>query len=230
MNTSLIERLAGAGRLDRIFIGGEWVLPAGQARSAVIDPSTEEPVAEIALGSAQDVADGRGRGAARIRDLVREFPAEPGRASRPRPRPDPGARRSRSPRRSRRRWAAPSAVARGAQVPIAAEHIRVARDLAAQLSLPHASRRHGHHARGHRRVRPDHALELAALPDHREGRPGAGGGMHRRPEAQRAVAAERAAVRRSDARRRRSAGRVQPGQRRRAGGRRRAGRRTPTWT
>ena len=56
MNASIIEHLRSAGRLDRIFIDGEWVLPAGQARTSVIDPSTEEPVAEIALGSAQDVA------------------------------------------------------------------------------------------------------------------------------------------------------------------------------
>ena len=55
MNSAIIERLANDGRLDRIFIGGEWVLPAGQARSAVIDPSTEQAVADIALGSAQDV-------------------------------------------------------------------------------------------------------------------------------------------------------------------------------
>ncbi|MGJ7498665.1 hypothetical protein ACSFA8_26915 [Variovorax sp. RT4R15] len=47
MNTAIIERLANDGRLDRIFIGGDWVLPAGQARSAVIDPSTEEPVAKF---------------------------------------------------------------------------------------------------------------------------------------------------------------------------------------
>jgi hypothetical protein len=40
-------------------------------------------------------------------------------------------------------------------------------------------------------VRPDHPLELAALPDHRQGGARAGGGLHRRPEAQRAVAAER---------------------------------------
>jgi aldehyde dehydrogenase (NAD+) len=56
MNSSIIERLTSAGHLDRIFIDGEWVLPAGQARTSVIDPSTEEPVAQIALGSAQDVA------------------------------------------------------------------------------------------------------------------------------------------------------------------------------
>ena len=53
MNTAVIERLASTGRLDRIFIDGEWVLPAGQARSAVIDPSTEEAVAEIGLGNAK---------------------------------------------------------------------------------------------------------------------------------------------------------------------------------
>ncbi len=56
MNASPIEHLRSAGRLDRIFIDGEWVRPETQARSPVFDPSTEEPVAEIALGSARDVA------------------------------------------------------------------------------------------------------------------------------------------------------------------------------
>ena len=55
-HSSIIERLRSAGRLDRMFIDGEWVLPQGQARSFVIDPSTEEPIAQIALGTAQDVA------------------------------------------------------------------------------------------------------------------------------------------------------------------------------
>jgi hypothetical protein len=41
----IIERLRTAGRLDRVFIDGEWVLPQGQARASVIDPSTEESVA-----------------------------------------------------------------------------------------------------------------------------------------------------------------------------------------
>jgi aldehyde dehydrogenase (NAD+) len=56
VNSSFIQHLRTAGRLDRMFIDGEWVLPETQARSSVIDPSTEEPVAEIALGSASDVA------------------------------------------------------------------------------------------------------------------------------------------------------------------------------
>jgi aldehyde dehydrogenase (NAD+) len=56
MNSAIVERLRSAGRLDRVFIDGEWVLPQGHARSTVIDPSTEQPIADIALGSAQDVA------------------------------------------------------------------------------------------------------------------------------------------------------------------------------
>ncbi|MDR6451857.1 aldehyde dehydrogenase family protein [Variovorax paradoxus] len=56
MNSSIVERLRRAGRLDRMFVDGEWAVPETQARSSVVDPSTEEPVAEIALGSAGDVA------------------------------------------------------------------------------------------------------------------------------------------------------------------------------
>jgi aldehyde dehydrogenase (NAD+) len=56
VNPSIIEHLRSAGRLDRLFIGGEWVVPETRIRSSVVDPSTEEQVAEIALGSASDVA------------------------------------------------------------------------------------------------------------------------------------------------------------------------------
>ncbi|MBT2335018.1 aldehyde dehydrogenase family protein [Variovorax paradoxus] len=55
VNSSIIEHLRSAGRLDRVFVDGEWVAPRGLGRASVIDPSTEEPVAEIALGTAQDV-------------------------------------------------------------------------------------------------------------------------------------------------------------------------------
>jgi aldehyde dehydrogenase (NAD+) len=56
MNTDVIQHLTASEHLGRIYIDGEWVLPAGQERASVIDPSTEEPVAQIALGNAQDVA------------------------------------------------------------------------------------------------------------------------------------------------------------------------------
>jgi len=56
VTSSIVENLRTAGRLDRMFVDGEWVVPETQARSSVVDPSTEAPVAEIARGSASDVA------------------------------------------------------------------------------------------------------------------------------------------------------------------------------
>ncbi|MBK6864137.1 MAG: aldehyde dehydrogenase family protein [Ideonella sp.] len=131
MNTAVIERLASTGRLDRIFIDGEWVLLAGRARSAVIDPSTEEAVAEIALGNAQDVdaavaaarrafatwsvSSPQSRAALldRIHGLILE-------------------RTEAFAQAISQEMGCAITVARGAQVPIAAEHIRVALDLAAR--------------------------------------------------------------------------------------------------
>ncbi|WP_189470840.1 aldehyde dehydrogenase family protein [Litchfieldella qijiaojingensis] len=52
---SPIAHLRNADRLDRMFIGGEWTLSEPLARTGVIDPSTEESVAEIVLGSSTDV-------------------------------------------------------------------------------------------------------------------------------------------------------------------------------
>ena len=123
---SIVERLRTAGRLDRLFIDGEWVVPKTQTRTSVVDPSTEEPVVEIALGSAEDV-DWQWCGAARFQDMVRK------------------------PRRSRGLFldrihalileraevfaqaislemGAAISIARSAQVPFAAAHIRVARE------------------------------------------------------------------------------------------------------
>ena len=56
LESSVVERLRSAGRLDRVFIGGEWILPHGKVRASVIDPSTEKSIAKIALGTARDVA------------------------------------------------------------------------------------------------------------------------------------------------------------------------------
>lgn len=127
MNTSFIERLAG--RLDRVFIDGEWVLPAGTARASVIDPSTEEAVAQIALGNAQDVA-------AAVAAARRAFASWSSSA------PEDRAalldrvhrlileRAETFAQAISREMGCAIGVARAAQVPVAAEHIRVARDLA----------------------------------------------------------------------------------------------------
>jgi aldehyde dehydrogenase (NAD+) len=205
MNIAIIERLASAGRLDRIFIGGTWVRPAGQDRSVVIDPSTEEPVAEIAMGNAQDVAvavaearrafttwslsspHSRAALLDRIHGLILE-------------------RTESFAQAISQEMGCAISVARAAQVPIAAEHVRVARDLAG--SYPFVTHR------GSTAIMRE-AIGVCGLitpwnwPLYQitaEGGSRAGGGMHRRLEAQRAVAPERHALRGSDARRWRSGG------------------------
>jgi len=140
MGPAIIERLARDGRLDRIFIGGEWVLPVGQGRSAVVDPSTEEPIADIALGNAQDVA-------VAVAAARRAFGAWS--ASSPQSRAAlldrvHGLILQRAEAFAQaisQEMGCAISVARSAQVPIAAEHIRVARDLAG--SYPFLTHRGG---------------------------------------------------------------------------------------
>ncbi len=129
MNAALIERLADDGRLDRIFIGGEWVFPAGQDRSVVIDPSTEEPIADIALGNAQDVA--MAVAAARRAFATWSVSSPQSRAALLDRVYGLIVERTESfAQRISQEMGCAISVARAAQVPIAAEHVRVARDLA----------------------------------------------------------------------------------------------------
>lgn len=134
MKSSAIERLTSAGHLDRIFIGGEWVLPSRQVRTSVIDPSTEEAVAEIALGSAQDAA-------AAVAAARRAFATWSVSSTQSR-----AALLDRVHRLilERAEWFAQAislemgaaiSTARSAQVPLAAEHIRVARDIVGSHSF-----------------------------------------------------------------------------------------------
>ena len=62
MNSPVVH-LMQAGRLDRFFIDGDWVLPDGSDRFAVVSPSTEATLGEIPLGSARDADRGAGRAA-----------------------------------------------------------------------------------------------------------------------------------------------------------------------
>ena len=129
MNASVIERLTDAGHLNRIFVDGAWVLPAGQERGFVIDPSTEEAVAEIALGNTQDTA--VAVAAARQAFTTWSVSSPQSRAALL------GRVHSLILKRAELfaqaislEMGAAIASARSAQVPLAAEHIRVARDLA----------------------------------------------------------------------------------------------------
>ncbi|POR51466.1 aldehyde dehydrogenase family protein [Bosea psychrotolerans] len=53
--TAPVRHLAEAGFLERFFIGGEWRQASGTERAAVINPATEQAVAEVALGDESDL-------------------------------------------------------------------------------------------------------------------------------------------------------------------------------
>ncbi len=53
--TDPVGYLRAAALLDRMYVGGEWRVPAGSERATVTDPATERAVAEIALGNRSDV-------------------------------------------------------------------------------------------------------------------------------------------------------------------------------
>jgi len=122
-----VRHLAEAGFLNRFFIGGEWQKASGTESVAVIDPSTEQAVAEIALGDAADldraVQAAKAAGSAwaavppaeraalldRIHSLILE-------------------RAELFAQALTVEMGAPITYARQAQVKLAAEHIRAARD------------------------------------------------------------------------------------------------------
>jgi aldehyde dehydrogenase (NAD+) len=134
MTSSIVEQLAISGHLDRLFIDGEWVQPHGQARARVTDPSTEEPVAEIALGSAQDVA--TAVAAARLAFATWSVSSPQSRAGLlTRVHALILERTELFAQAISLEMGAAIATAWGAQVPIAAEHIRVARDIVASYAF-----------------------------------------------------------------------------------------------
>ncbi|RQR81596.1 MULTISPECIES: aldehyde dehydrogenase family protein [unclassified Burkholderia] len=135
---SPVRHLMEAGRLERFFIDGDWVLPDGGDRFAVVSPSTEDTLCEIPLGNARD-AD---RAVQAARNAFERWAAT-----------SPQQRATLLDRvhalmleRAERfalalamEMGAPINYARGAHVPLAAEHIRVARDNLA--SYPFLTRR-----------------------------------------------------------------------------------------
>ena len=53
--TSAVRHLTEAGFLGKFYIDGEWRKPAGSATAVVVNPATEQPIAEVALGNDEDV-------------------------------------------------------------------------------------------------------------------------------------------------------------------------------
>ncbi|MEO7680576.1 MAG: aldehyde dehydrogenase family protein [Sphingomonas sp.] len=108
-----------------MFVGGEWRVPAGSATATVINPATEGPVADIALGNRADVDDAVAAARAALPSWAATAPEERARIL--------FAIHALILERAELFAAAISlemgvaiAFARGAQVPLAAEHVRVA--------------------------------------------------------------------------------------------------------
>ena len=45
----------GTKRYDKFYIDGQWVAPSGNDQTAVVNPCTEEAIAQVAMGAAEDV-------------------------------------------------------------------------------------------------------------------------------------------------------------------------------
>lgn len=129
MEHPILPPLTRSGHLDRLYIDGEWVLPAGRGRASVVDPSSGGAVADIALGHAQDV----NRAVAAARRAFAAWSTTP-----PRTRADLLGRMHTLILERLETFAqaislemgAAITFARARQVPVAAEHIRVAREVA----------------------------------------------------------------------------------------------------
>jgi aldehyde dehydrogenase (NAD+) len=131
---SPVHHLQQAGRLERVFIDGQWMLPEGRERAAVVCPATEERLCEIALGNERDVE--RAVQAARqafsgwsmtspqeraaLLDRIHALVLE---------------RAELFAMALTLEMGAPITYARSAHVPLAAEHLRVARDNLATYSF-----------------------------------------------------------------------------------------------
>lgn len=126
--TSPLDHLARNGRLEKFFIGGQWVASRGTAVGEVINPATEQVIARVALGNGEDVD-------AAVTAARRAFPTWS--QTTPQQRAELlGRLHQEMLARSELlaqcltlEMGAAIDYARNAQVPLAAEHIKVARDV-----------------------------------------------------------------------------------------------------
>lgn len=128
--TDLFEKIMEGGPIrNGAYIGGQWV-PLEGAMLPIVNPATEEVIGEIASGSAADV--GRAVTAARAAfPAFAALPASERAAYLDRIRTLVLERVEEFALAISREMGAAIGYARNAQVPLAAEHLRVARDLLA---------------------------------------------------------------------------------------------------
>ena len=195
---------------DKLYIGGEWVEPAGDGSIEVVNPTTEEVVGRVPEGTAED-ADRAVQAAARP-------PSTPGRRRRPRSAPRFCAAIGAKLAERGEELAALITTELGMPIglsqhdPGGAAHRDLLLDARAREGgrVGGGGRQLADRARAGRRGGRDHAVELPAPPDRQQGRPGARRRLHGGAEAERDRAAERVRARRDRRGGRPARRRVQP--------------------
>ena len=202
------------------YIDGKWVAPLSSETLAVINPATEEAIESIAMGGPDDVDVAVAAARAAFETVLADDARGAAGAARPDHRglqgPRGRARRRHQPGDGRA--ALDGAAGPGRRRPRPPPH---GPSRAGRVRLRGGDGHDAGRAGADRRVRADHALELAAEPDRLQGRPRPRRGLHHGAEAVRGRAVERHHLRRDPRRGRRARRGVQPGPRRRPNGRRR---------
>ena len=177
----------------KFYIDGAWQDPVSKKTLPVINPANEEPLYEIALGSKADVdnavaaarrafetfslttRDERADLLAKIIDVYKKRMKEIGAAISD-------------------EMGAPLTFAERFQAGAGLGHLMTTLDVLKSYPFEERARHRHARARAGRRLRPDHALELAPQPDRLQGRAGAGGRLHDGAEAVRVRALNSALI------------------------------------
>ena len=202
---------------DRLYIGGEWVDPAGDGTIDVINPSTEEVVGRIPEGTAED-ADRAVKAARAAFDSWSQ--------TTPQERSDYmaaigaklGERGDELAALIATEMGMPLKLTRMIQVGLPTASFSLIPQLMGEVAVGGEGGQLADRARARRSGGGDHAVELPPPPDRQQGRPGAGRRLHGRAEAERGGPAQRVRARRDHRGGGAARGRLQPRHGHRPGG------------
>ena len=173
----------------QFYIDGKWVAPTTPNDFPVTNPANEDHVAVISLGTAADVDKAVTAARQGVRDVRRDDAARSGWRSCNRIIAAYQARYEEMAETISTEMGAPLWLSRAAQVAAGIGHFFEMTKVLAELPVRGAEGLDAHAQGADRRVRPDHAVELAAEPDRLQGRAGARGRLHDGAEAERDRAA-----------------------------------------
>ncbi len=182
----------------RFYIDGAWVTPPGRRELAVINPATEQEVGKIMLGTAEDV--NVAVKAARVAFETYSQTSREERVALLERIIDVYKKRMKDVALAiSDEMGAPLKFALNAQAGSGLGHFMSTLAALKEFEFEESTRHDHDPARGRRRVRLDHSVELAAQSDRLQSGAGIGRGLHDGAQAQRSGTAERAHLRRDPA-------------------------------